>query len=337
MNHVFGPVHSRRLGRSLGIDPVPLKTCNFNCIYCQLGRTRAFTIRRKAFFGVSDILAEVATALDRLGPGSIDWITFIGSGETTLFSRLGPLIRFVKCLSSRPVAVITNGSLLYLPEVRRELSAADAVLASLDAGADELHTRIHRPHRDFTFARHIEGLIEFRKVYEGRLWPEVMLIRGVNDSVEALSDIADVLRIVGPDEVHLSTPTRPPAEEWVEPPRPETLQRACAIFGGVAKVLTPVTVDVELGLDEELVETLSGVISRHPLEEAEVLRTLSHWVPGRITETLEALASAGRIRAITRHGKRFWCAASTEFPDCTAINGSWSTPNDDHDTQDIPA
>jgi len=337
MKHVFGPVHSRRLGRSLGIDPVPLKTCNFSCVYCQLGRTRPLTSKRKAFFGVSDILAEVATALGRQGPDAIDWITFVGSGETTLFSRLGSLIRFVSCMSRRPVAVITNGSLLYLPEVRKELSAADAVLPSLDAGSDELHRRIHRPHRDFSFARHVEGLVEFRKEYEGRLWIEVMLIRGVNDSLEALSEIANVLRIVNPDEVHISTPTRPPAEAWVEPPSPESLERARSIFGSVAKVLTPVAVDVELGLDDGLLETLTGVISRHPLDEIELLRTLSHWAPGRVTETLEALVSTGRIAAITRHGKRFWCAARTEFPDDETADDPLSARNEPLNTSGIPA
>jgi len=315
MKYVFGPVPSRRLGRSLGIDPVPLKTCNFSCVYCQLGRTRPLARKRKAFFSVSAMLAEVATTLSQDGSDSINWITFVGSGETTLFSRLGSLIRFVKSMSELPVAVITNGSLLYLPEVRKELSAADAVLPSLDAGSETLYARINRPHRDFSFDRQVDGLLEFRKEYEGCLWVEVMLLGGINDSTEALRDISAVLDRVGPDEIHISTPTRPPAEPWVEMPSREGLKRASSIFGSVARVLQPIEVDVETGIDGELVDGILAVVSRHPLQEVEVVRMLTHWVPGRVLETLTALADSGKIRIIERYGKRFWCAADTQFPD----------------------
>ena len=315
MKHVFGPVPSRRLGRSLGIDPVPLKTCNFSCVYCQLGRTRPLARKRKAFFSVSAMLAEVATTLGQAGSDSIDWITFVGSGETTLFSRLGSLIRFVKSMSELPVAVITNGSLLYLPEVRQELSAADAVLPSLDAGSETLYARINRPHSDFSFQQHVDGLTEFRRVYEGRLWMEVMLLGGVNDSPEALRDIAAVLERVAPDEIHISTPTRPPAEPWVELPDRGGLERASSVFGSIAKVLHPIDINLETGMDGELVNAVLTIVSRHPLQEIEVVRFLERWVPGRVLETLTDLADSGKIKIIERYGKRFWCAADTQFPD----------------------
>jgi wyosine [tRNA(Phe)-imidazoG37] synthetase (radical SAM superfamily) len=315
MKHVFGPVPSRRLGRSLGIDPVPLKTCNFSCVYCQLGRTRPLARKRRAFFSVSDMLAEVATTLSHDGGDSIDWITFVGSGETTLFSRLGSLIQFVKSISELPVAVITNGSLLYRPEVRKELSAADAILPGLDAGSATLYARINRPHREFPYEQHVDGLMEFRREYEGRLWVEVMLLGGVNDSPEALRDIAAVLERVGPDEIHILTPIRPPAEQWVELPDRESLERASAILGSVAKVLQPIEVNVENGLDGELEKSILRIVSRHPLHEIEVMRSLENWVPGRVLETLAALADSGKIKIIERYGKRFWCAADTQFPD----------------------
>jgi wyosine [tRNA(Phe)-imidazoG37] synthetase (radical SAM superfamily) len=336
MKHVFGPVPSRRLGRSLGIDPVPLKTCNFSCIYCQLGRTRPLTRRRRAFFSVSGMLAEVATRLSVDGPESIDWITFVGSGETTLFSRLGSLIRFIKSISELPVAVITNGSLLFLPEVRKELLAADAVLPSLDAGSETLYARINRPHRDFSFQQHIDGLTEFAREYEGRLWVEVMLVGGINDSQEALRDIAEILDRVGPDEIHISTPTRPPAEQWVEIPDREGLERASTVLGNVSRVLQPIEVNVETGLDGELEEAVLRIVSRHPLQEIEVMRSLERWVPGRTLETLAALAKSGKIKIIERYGKRFWCAADTQFPD----QGPRRNRNPDlhgvHNTSGIP-
>jgi wyosine [tRNA(Phe)-imidazoG37] synthetase (radical SAM superfamily) len=337
MKYVFGPLPSRRLGRSLGIDPVPLKACNFSCIYCQLGRTRPLARKRRAFFNMSAILAEVATTLDRYGADFVDWVTLVGSGETTLFSRLGSLIRFVKSMSRLPVAVITNGSLLHLPGVQKELSAADAVLPSLDAGSETLYARINRPHRDFTFEQHTEGLIEFRKTFEGRLWVEVMLVGGVNDSTDNLRNVALILERVEPDEIHISTPTRPPAEPWVELPSRESLERASAIFGSVAKVLQPVAVDVVSGVDGEIADAVLAIVSRHPLREDELVRTLARWVPGRAFETLAHLAEGGRIRVVERHGKRFWCAANARFPDHGLSDKSPLRRRGAHDTHGVPA
>ena len=176
MKYVFGPVPSRRLGQSLGIDPVPLKTCNWNCVYCQLGRTRPLTNERKNYFPPEDIVAQVQEAMETHKPGEIDWVTFVGSGETTLHAGLGLMIWRVKSLTQLPVAVITNGSLLYLPDVREELAAADAVLPTLDAGNARLYQKINRPHPEITFERIKEGLSAFRKEYQGKLWVEVMLI-----------------------------------------------------------------------------------------------------------------------------------------------------------------
>ena len=319
MQHVFGPVPTRRLGRSLGIDPVPLKTCNFSCVYCQLGRTRRLMVRRKVFFGVTGIVAEAATELSHHHDDDIDWITFVGSGETTLCSRLGSLIYFIKSLSDLPVAVITNGSLLHLPKVRAELAAADAVLPSLDAGTEELYRRINRPHPDLTFAQHVEGLVEFRKEYRGKLWVEVMLLGGINDSSTALRDIATVLERVEPDEIHISTPTRPPAELWVELPDSDGLERAASILGRVAKVLKPVAVEGEAMVDGDLVGAILKIISRHPLQEIELQQILTRWVRGRVDETMAALAESGEIQVVKRLGRRFWCASGMAFPD----EGQW--------------
>ena len=217
MKYVFGPVPSRRLGRSLGIDPIPLKTCNWNCVYCQLGRTAPLTGGRGNYAPGGEIVEEVRQALEPHRSIEVDWLTFVGSGEPALHGSLGWMIRRVKALASTPVAVITNGSLLYRPEVREELSAADAVLPSLDAGTDSLYRAINRPHPAYTFDRLVDGLVEFRHGYTGKLWIEVMLVRDLNDSEAALQDLAAVLSRIEPDEVHISLPLRPPAESWVEP------------------------------------------------------------------------------------------------------------------------
>lgn len=311
--YVFGPVPSRRLGQSLGIDTIPLKTCNWNCVYCQLGRSRPVVHERREYFPREEILAEVEAALASHAPGEIDWVTFVGSGEPTLHSGLGWLVRRVKELSRLPVAVITNGSLLYLPEVRRELAAADAVLPTLDAGSPELYRKINRPHPELTFERLVEGLAAFRREYHGRLWVEVMLVRGLNDTEEALVAIAAVLRRIAPDEVHLNLPTRPPAEPWVEPPGPEGLLRAQAILGEMARVVPPATGEVDLGSHGTLAEAVIGVITRHPLAEEELEAALARWAPGRVAEILRELEASGQAQVVERRGRRFWSAAPSYY------------------------
>ncbi len=218
-NYVFGPVPSRRLGQSLGIDPVPLKTCNWNCVYCQLGRTRPFITQRNSYIDQEEILLQTQSALKEHKPGDIDWVTFIGSGETCLHHGLGGMIRAVKDMTDLPVAIITNGSLLSLPEVREELLPADAVLPTLDAGNPQLFKSINRPDRSLTFQKHLEGLIEFRKIFKNKLWVEVMLIDGMNDQEEQLLEIAEALKQVQPDEIHILQPTRPPDRDVGSPPQ----------------------------------------------------------------------------------------------------------------------
>ncbi len=237
MKTVFGPVPSRRLGQSLGIDPVPLKTCNWNCVYCQLGRTKHFVNQRKDFFDPELILAEVNDCLKAHKSGEIDWVTFIGSGETTLHASLGEMIHEVKKMTPLPIAVITNGSLLYLPEVREELSCADAVLPTLDAGNAELYRKINRPHPQLTFERVIDGLMAFRSEYSGKLWVEVMLVKGLNDGEVELKELAGYMEKIEPDEIHIVQPTRPPVELWVQTPDEEGLLRAQAILGKTSRII----------------------------------------------------------------------------------------------------
>lgn len=315
MKYVFGPVPSSRLGRSLGIDPVPLKTCNFNCIYCQLGRTRKTVSERELLIDTEKITTEIRGALARHGPHDVDWITFVGSGETTLHAELERLIVTAASATDLPIAVITNGSLLSRSDVRRELLAADAVLPSLDAGSESLYRRINRPHPHFTFKRHVEGLIEFRQAFDGKLWLEVMLVNGVNDTTRALTAIAAAVERIDPDEVHITLPTRPPAEPWVKPPDNEGLARTALILGSVARVVQPPEMTVTPQAEGDIIESVHTIISCQPLREVELVRVLSRWAPGRVVETLSALASSGKARVVERLGTRFWCAAETDFGD----------------------
>jgi len=314
MNYVFGPVPSRRLGQSLGIDTIPLKTCNWNCIYCQLGRSVPMTNERRDYVPVQDILLEVEQALMSREKGRIDWVTFVGSGEPTLHSRLGEIIRRVKTLTTLPVAVITNGSLFYKADVREELSVADAVLPTLDAGTGDLYRQINRPHPQFTFERLVDGLVAFREVYRGKIWVEVMLVRGLNDTSQSLEDIAKVLQRVKPDAVHINLPTRPPAETWVQPADSEGLMRALSILGNIAEVVHPAEGSFDLSNDENIVEAVIGIITRHPMRQDELERTLVRWSPGQVSETLAELEASGRAQIVERYGIRFWSATPAHYP-----------------------
>jgi wyosine [tRNA(Phe)-imidazoG37] synthetase (radical SAM superfamily) len=313
VQYIYGPIPSRRLGQSLGVDPIPFKTCNWNCVYCQLGRSVPLTNQRRDYLPPAEIVAEVRAALAAHAPGTIDWVSFVGSGEPTLHASLGWMIRQVKALTDIPVAVITNGALLYRAEVREELAAADAVLPTLAAGNPRLYRAIARPWPELTFDRLLDGLAAFRAGYAGKLWVEVMLIRGMNDGEAALRELAAALRPIAPDAVHLNLPIRPPAEPWVAPPDEEGLMRATAILGDLAQVVHPAEGGFDLSGYDDVVGAVVGVIARHPMRESELARTLDRWTPGQVAEALAALAADGRARVVTRYEQRFWCLANARY------------------------
>jgi len=316
MGFVFGPLPSRRLGQSLGVDPLPskVKICNWNCVYCQLGRTVPLSNERAEYAPRESILAEVRAALAGHKPGAIDWVTLVGSGETTLHAGLGWLIRQIKSLTEIPVAVITNGSLLYVPEVQEDLLAADAVLLSLDAGNAHLYRRINRPWPALSFELLVNGLIEFRRRFEGKLWIEVMLMKGINDGEQELREIALILERVRPDQVHISLPSRPPAEADVELPGEDGLARASAIFGAHARIILPASGAFDLSGYADAADAVLAIISRHPMQEEELRRTLECWTPGQVEEALQRLAATGDAQVVERFGERFWSAAGCRYP-----------------------
>lgn len=226
--YVFGPVPSRRLGRSLGVDLVPFKTCSYDCIFCQLGRTTRKTLERKEYVPVKDVLSELRSSLSE---GSLpDYVTLSGSGEPTLHSRLEELIVGIKNLTGIPLAVLTNGSLLFDPEVRHSLDRADVVIPSLDVGDDRLFQHVNRPHPDLSFSSLVEGLRSFRRDFSRQIWLEVFLIAGVTDIQAEAEKIASLVRETFPDRIHLNTVERPPAESCALPVPKNTLERLAALF-----------------------------------------------------------------------------------------------------------
>ena len=314
MRFVYGPIPSRRLGRSLGVDPIPLKTCNWNCIYCQLGRSRPLLHERAEYAPQQEILDEILAAVANHVAGEIDYITFAGSGEPTLHSGLGWLIRRIQEQTAIPVAVITNGALLYLPEVRADLLTADVVMPTLSAGTAELYQRIHRPHPEATFERLVAGIAAFRAVYRGQLWLEVMLLGGLNDEEGALRDLAAVLQQLQPDQVHLVLPERPPAEPWVRPPDAEGMVRVVAMLGSGAHVVHALPVDVDARDYATPGDAIVSIVTRHPMSRAQLHQALQRWPPAEVDDALILLCEKHEIYSVERLGTEFWVAEGAHFP-----------------------
>jgi len=322
MSFVFGPLPSRRLGQSLGVDPLPLKVCNWNCVYCQLGRTVPLSNERREYFPREDILQEVKEALAGHRPGAIDWVTLVGSGETTLHAGIGWLVRQIKALTRIPVAVITNGSLLYLPEVRRDLHDTDTVLSSFDAGNARLYRQINRPRPELTFELLLQGMIEFRREYPGQLWIEVMLMKGVNDSEAALLEIAGALDSIQPDQVHISVPSRPPAEPNVGLPDEGGIRLAEVILGSRARTVGSSGGTFDLSGYDNVSDAVLAIIGRHPMTEQDLRNALERWSPGQVEEALSRLSAGGEAQVVERFGERFWSAAGCRYPSQQIANRS---------------
>jgi wyosine [tRNA(Phe)-imidazoG37] synthetase (radical SAM superfamily) len=311
---VYGPLPSRRLGRSLGIDPIPLKTCNWNCVYCQLGRSTPLVNERREWVSTEAILAEVETVLATAAPDSIDWVTFVGSGEPLLHSEIGRMIRSVKQMTSIPVGLITNGALFFVPEVRGAVLDADAIMPTLSAGSAELYRTIHRPHPAVTFDRHVAGLIALRDEYEGQLWLELMLLAGLNDSEEALQDISRTVAQIQPDTVHITLPTRPPSETWVALPEADAIERAVSILGSVAHIVVPRNGQFVLA-NANPVKAIVELVARHPIDDAQLDQIVEGFSAEIERDIRQKLLVSGQVRRVQRHGKWFWCHQNAGYPD----------------------
>lgn len=233
--YLYGPVPSRRLGLSCGIDIVPLKICTLDCIYCQLGKTPRTTTERKVYLPVGLVLAEVKEALSQ--GLKADYITLAGSGEPTLHSQLGELIDGIKKLTNIPVAILTNGTLLYRDDVRADCSKADVVMPSLDAGDEKTFRKINRPDGIISIEKLISGLCTFRKEFLGLIWLEVFIVDGINTDAEQIANIKKAIRLINPDKVHLNTAVRPTADQNIARSSKEKLQDIAAYLGPKCEVV----------------------------------------------------------------------------------------------------
>jgi wyosine [tRNA(Phe)-imidazoG37] synthetase (radical SAM superfamily) len=299
MKYVYGPVPSRRLGFSLGVDIVPYKICSLDCIYCQLGRTVRKSIVRKMYTQTDDILREVKEVLDTKQP--IDYITFSGSGEPTLNSDISELIREIKAITSVPLSVLTNGTLLFREDVQKDLLKADVVLPSLDAASFEMFQKINRPHRALKIDLIIGGLKRFREIYKGRILLEIMLIKGFNDNSQELSKIKEAVSQIMPDKIHLNTVIRPPSEAYAEPLSIQKMTEIKEFFGKECEVIGEFHAKVQKKTEDIIPYTLETT-KRRPLTTIDMANMFGI-SEDNATTMIERLKTEGVITE-KRHGTR---------------------------------
>lgn len=303
--YIYGPVPSRRLGRSLGVDLVPFKTCTYDCIYCQLGQTTNKTIERCHYVPVDDVMKELKVKLD-LGM-VCDYISLAGSGEPTLHSGIGDVIEKIKAMSNIPVAVVTNGSLLYLPEVRESLMCADLVLPSLDVGDEQLFQYVNRPHSALSFDKMVKGLIDFSRHFTGQIWLEVLLLGGVTGIQSEVEKIAAVAKLIHPAKVQLNTVYRPPVEENAFPLTVEQLITLKNIFpldvdiiGSLHYDETPVPEICEV-TDDDIV----ALLARRPCTIVDIASGLGMHV-NEVIKRMEKLVKADKVNCIMTRKRNYY-------------------------------
>ncbi|MCG8431904.1 MAG: radical SAM protein [Candidatus Omnitrophica bacterium] len=239
MKYLYGPVQSRRLGFSLGVSVIPFKTCSFDCIYCQLGRTGCHQTLRSDWVKGESVIAELGEWFQAhpREAKKLDYVTFAGCGEPTLHSRLGEIMDRVREITGTPIAVITNASLFNNPEVRRMVSGADLVIPSLDAATSDVFRKINRPAPGIHLQDIIDGLIAFRREYSGNIWLEIMLLAGVNDAPEHIAELRKLVDKIKPDKVQLNSPVRAPEEAGVEGIPGERLEEIRTAFGPACELV----------------------------------------------------------------------------------------------------
>jgi wyosine [tRNA(Phe)-imidazoG37] synthetase (radical SAM superfamily) len=233
--YIFGPVPSRRLGLSLGVDVIPKKLCSLDCVYCEVGVTDKRGLARKEYLPANEILAEVKEVIAEY-PG-LDHITISGSGEPTLNSKIGDIIRGIKQMTTVPVAVLTNGTLLDNPDVRRDLMDADIVSPSMDAVSADVFEKVDRPNPNLRIDTIIDGIKTFRKEYKGRMWIEILFVKGMNDHDEEVLKMKQVLDEIQPEKIHLNTVIRPPAYAIAQPVGEDRLKEIQKILGDRSEIV----------------------------------------------------------------------------------------------------
>ena len=304
---VFGPVPSRRLGASLGINNIPPKVCTYSCVYCQIGKTITLQYERQVFYEPDDLAREVKEKVDELKKSNtkIDYLSFVPDGEPTLDSNLGNIIERIRPLHIK-IAVITNGSLIDCRDVREDLQKADLVSLKIDAGTRKTWLRTDRPHKSLDQKAILDGMLEFKAMFKGEIITETMLLKGMNDSYEEIRKIADFLQLLKPTKSYISIPTRPPAVKGILPASDEALNMAYQIFTqNVDNVEYIIGYEGnEFGFSGNVEDDLLDITSVHPMREEAVREYLKK--AGADWHVITDLIQRGSLVELEYQGKNFY-------------------------------
>ena len=303
---IFGPVPSRRLGQSLGINNVKAKTCSYSCVYCQLGRTKSLQLKRETFYKLNELFKELENYLINLEEKEqLDYITFVADGEPTLDLNLGRALERIKEFGIK-TAVISNASLITEAEVRKELKSADWVSLKIDAVSESLWKKIDRPHGSLDLAEILKGIKIFSREYRGELATETMLVKGINDQKEELKKIADFIKNLDTTHSYIAVPTRPPAENFVEKAVPEKINMAYQIFKS-RNIKTEYLIGYEgnkFSSTGDLEKDLLNITAVHPLKEDAVTELIKK--TGSSWKTVADLIAANKIITAKFNGDKFY-------------------------------
>ncbi len=303
--HIFGPVPSRRLGYSLGIDIVPFKTCTYDCIYCQLGRTTILTAKREEFVSVDEIIRELRHKLNE--NIKIDYITLSGSGEPTLYSNIGELITKIKSLTSRPLAVLSNGSLLWDKDVQKALNKADLVIPSLDASDSKIYKQVNRPCGVISFKKMVDGLIDFSSGYDNEIWLEVFLLEGINSDRKALYNLNKIIKKINPNKTQLNTVKRPPAESFAAAVTENKMIEMAGYLDGNVEIIADFKRTIDQGFMNTARTEIFNLLKRRPCSLDDIAGVLNLH-KNEIIKYLEELKKNNKIES-TEHNKIIYYAA----------------------------
>ena len=303
MRYVFGPVPSRRLGFSLGVDLTGRKRCSLDCVYCQLGSTSRPTVVRRQYVPVESILRELKNVLRT--KQQIDFITLSGSGEPTLNSRIGPLIKAIKKITDIPVAVLTNGTTLTKASVARALLAADMVAPSLDAASQAVFRKVNRPHESLKVSEITKALAEFRRTFTGQIWLEILFVKGVNDSAEHVAQLVRQVARIKPDKVHLNTVVRPPAESDAKPASQTFLRRIAGKFTPRAEVIVGFSSGHQSKSTDSSAERIVRMARRRPVTLRDICDGLGLHA-NEALKVIQQLLRRKRLNSRVYQGKRYY-------------------------------
>lgn len=303
----FGPVPSRRLGRSLGINNIPPKVCTYSCIYCQLGRTIRMQVTRSSFYEPREIFEAVQDKVEEAKKAgeAVDYLTFVPDGEPTLDARLGREIELLRPLGIK-IAVITNASLIWLRDVRESLMEADWVSLKIDSAREAIWRRLDRPYGTLQLESILKGMLEFANAYSGELVTETMLAQGVNDDDEQLAEVGDFLAQLRPARAYLSIPTRPPAEAWVRSPDEEVINRAYqTLHKRVGQVEYLIGYEGNaFAFMGDAEEDLLSITAVHPMREEAVSEFLTR--AGADWSVVKRLINGGQLIETEYEGRSFY-------------------------------